>query len=44
MYYEVKSKRSSTVVQLTVIFFNETKPTATKFEGLDKKRRKIRTV
>jgi len=37
MYYEVKSKRSSTLVQLDVHFFNETKRTATKFEGLEKR-------
>jgi len=41
MYYEVKSKISSTLVQLAVHFFNETKRTATKFEGLEKKRRII---
>ena len=29
---------------LTASFFNETKRTATKFEGLEKKRRIIRTV
>jgi len=39
MYYEIKSKISSTLVQLTVIFFNETKRTATKFEEPGKKRR-----
>jgi len=44
MYHEVKSKISSTLVQLAVQFFNETKRTATKFEGLEKKRRIIRTV
>jgi len=44
MYYEVKSKISSTLVRLAVHFFNETKQTATKFEGLEKKRRIIRTV
>jgi len=44
MYYEVKSKISSTLVQLTVIFFNETKSTATKFEELGKKRRIIQTL
>jgi len=44
MYGEVKSKISSTVVQLTANFFNETKQTATKFEGLEKKRRIIRMV
>jgi len=44
MYYEVKSKLSSTLIQLGVHFFNETKRTATKFEGLEKKRRIIRTV
>jgi len=44
MYYQVKSKISSTLVQLNVHFFNETKRTATKFERLEKKRRKIRTV
>jgi len=38
MYYEVKNKTSSTLVQLTVglHFFNETKRTAMKFEGLEK--------
>jgi len=44
MYYEVKSEISSTLVQLAVHFFNETKRTATKFEGLEKKRRIMRTV
>jgi len=44
MHYEVKSKISSTLVQLTVQFFKETKRTATKFKGLEKKRRIIRTV
>jgi len=44
MYYEVKTKIRSTLVQLTAHFFNETKRTATKFEGLEKKRRIIRTV
>jgi len=42
MYYEVKNKISSTLVQLAVHF--ETKRTATQFEGLEKKRRIIRTV
>jgi len=37
MYYEVKIKIRSTLVQLTAHFFNETKRTATKFEGLEKK-------
>jgi len=37
MYYEVKNKISSTVVQLTVHFFNETKRTATKCEGHEKR-------
>jgi len=37
MCYEVKSEISSTLVQLAVNFFNETKRTATKFEGLEKK-------
>jgi len=44
LYYEVKSKLSSTLLQLAVHFFNETKRTARKFEGLEKKRRIIRTV
>jgi len=44
MYYEVKNKISSTLVQLTLHFFNETKRTATKFQELEKKRRMIRTV
>jgi len=44
MRYEVKSKISSTHVQLIVHFFNEAKRTATKFEGLEKKRRIILTV
>jgi len=44
MYYEVKSKISRTLVQLTRNFFNETKRTATKCEGLDKKRRIIRSL
>jgi len=34
MCYEVKSKISSTLVQLAVHFLNETKRTATNFEGL----------
>jgi len=34
MCYEVNSKTSSTLVQLAVHFLNETKLTATKFEGL----------
>jgi len=37
MYYELKRKVSSTLVQLDVDFFNETKRTATKFEGLENK-------
>jgi len=41
MCYEVRSKISSTLVQLTVNFFTETKRTATKFEGIEKKRRII---
>jgi len=44
MYYEVKSKISKTLVQLTANFMNEIKRTATKFEGLEKKRTIIRTV
>jgi len=44
MYYEVKNKISSILVQLTVHFFNETKQTATKFERFDETRRIIRTV
>jgi len=36
MYHEVKSKISSTLVQSLVHFFNETKRTATKFEGFEK--------
>jgi len=44
MYYEVKRKISSTLVQLPVIFFYETKRTATKFEGLENKRRMIGIV
>jgi len=44
MYYEVKNKINSTLVQLSVHFFNETKLTATKLEGLEKKRRIIRKV
>jgi len=43
MSYEVNNKTSSTLVQLTT-FFNEAKQTATKFEGLENKRRIIRTV
>jgi len=31
MYHEIKIKTSSTLVQLTEIFFNETKRSATKF-------------
>jgi len=38
---DVKSKISSALVQLTVQFFNETKRTATEFDGLEKKRRII---
>jgi len=34
MCYEVKSKISRTLVQLTVIFLNETKQTAKKLERL----------
>jgi len=37
MHYEGKSKIASTLIELTAIFFNETKPTATKFEELEKK-------
>jgi len=37
MYYEVKSKINSTLVQLDVHFVIETKRTATKFEGLEKR-------
>jgi len=44
MYYEVQNKISSTLIQLAVHFLNETKRTETKFEGLEKKRRIIRTV
>jgi len=45
MHYEVKSKIRSTLAQLTMQFLNETKRTATKFEGLEKKGRIIiRTV
>jgi len=44
MCYEVKNKTSSTLIQLTVHLFNETKRTATKFERLEKKRTIIRTV
>jgi len=44
MNCEVKSKISNTLVPLTVIFLNHTKRTATKFEGLEKKRRIIQTV
>jgi len=44
MYYELKKIKSSTLVQLIVHFFNERKRTATKFEGLEKKRRIIGTV
>jgi len=40
----VKNEISSTLVQLIVNFFNEAKRTATKFEGLEKKIRIIRTV
>jgi len=43
MYYEVKSKMNSTLIQLTVIFLNETKRTATKVERLAK-REDIQTV
>jgi len=35
MYHEVKSKISSTLVQLLVHFLNETKRTTTKFEGFE---------
>jgi len=44
MYYEVKSEVSNTLARLAVHFFNDTKRTATKFEGLEKKRRIIRTA
>jgi len=39
MYYEVKSKISSTLIQLTTvqISFNETKRTALKLVGLEKR-------
>jgi len=37
MYYEVKSKISSTLVQLPANFFNETKRKATKFESIEKR-------
>jgi len=37
IYYEAKRKISITLVQLDVHFFNETKRTATKFEGLEKR-------
>jgi len=33
----LKSKISSTLAQLSGIFFNDTKPTVTKFEGLEKR-------
>jgi len=36
-YYEVKSKIRSKLVLLTGHFFNETKRTATKLEGLEKR-------
>jgi len=41
MYYEVKSKISSTLSQLSVNCVNQTKRTATKFDGLEKKRKKF---
>jgi len=44
VYHEVKSKISSTLVQLTEKILNEIKPTAMKFEGLEKKSTIIRTV
>jgi len=44
MYYEAKSEVSNTLARLAVHFFNDTKRTATKFEGLEKKRRIIRTA
>jgi len=44
MFYEVKSTISSTLVQLTVNFFDETERTATKVEGFEKKKIIIRTV
>jgi len=44
VYYEVKSKIGSTLVQLTANFLNEIKRTATNFEELEKKRTIIRTV
>jgi len=37
MYYGVKSKISSALAQLIAIFLNQTKRTAVKFEGLEKK-------
>jgi len=37
MYHEAKSKMSSTLVQLTVIFLYQTKRTVTKLERLAKK-------
>jgi len=33
---EVKNKISSTLVQLTLTFFNQTKRTAMEFEGVEK--------
>jgi len=44
MYYEVKSKISSTLAQSTVFFLLKTTRTAMKFEGLEQKRRKSRTI
>jgi len=44
MYYEVKNKISSKLVQLIVDIFNKEKRAATKFEGLEKEIRIIRTV
>jgi len=44
MYCEVKKKITSTLVQIKQLFFNETKRTVTKVEGLEKKRWRIRRV
>jgi len=43
MYYDVKSKISNTLVQLTLNCF-ETKRTVTKFDRLEKMRRMLRKI
>jgi len=45
MYYEVKSKISSTLVQLTIkFFFDQTKQTATNLKDLKKEKNKSNSL